>query len=137
MDMASDLVRFEAPTRYVHFWFYPALAVPFLAAIQRTPLDPYAAFVPLNVILLSAAFWAAARVLKWPALLLVFVSPVIWWVDKAHTEVFTFSLLTVAVIALGPAVSTRRALHPGWAVLCLAAAGAQNPPFLDLLSWLR
>lgn len=132
LDMAQDLLRIDAPSLHVHFWFYPALAVPFLALVRLTPLDPFAAFVPLNLVLLGSAFWIASGVLRWPALLMIFVGPIVWWVDKAHTEVFTFSLLTIALIALRPARAGTPSLHPGWAVVCLAAAGTQNPPFLLL-----
>jgi hypothetical protein len=132
LDMAQDLLRLHAPSPYVHFWFYPLLAVPFLALVSLTWLDPFAAFVPLNLVLLAAAFHVASRVLAWPALLLLFMSPIVWWVDKAHTEVFTFSLLTIALVAMRPSPGEPRPLHPGWAVLCLAAAGTQNPPFLLL-----
>ena len=82
--------------------------------------------------MLATAFWIASGVLRWPALALVFFSPIIWWIDKAHTEVFTFSLLTIALVALKPFEAGARVVHPGWAVLCLAVAGTQNPPFLVL-----
>jgi hypothetical protein len=130
-DMMQDLAAFERPSRYAHFWFYPALAVPFLPLVQVMSLDPFAAFVPVNVLLIGAAFWIASAVLAPTALLLLFASPIVWWTDKAHSEVFTFSLLTIALVAMRPSEGGRR-LHPGWAVLCLAAAGAQNPPFLVL-----
>jgi len=132
LDMAQAFLRLEAPPPYIHFWFYPLLAVPFLALVRLTPLDPFAAFVPLNLMLLAAAFLVASRVLAWPALLLVFVSPIVWWVDKAHTEVFSFSLLTIALVAMRRSPGDAKAVHPGVAVLCLAAAGTQNPPFLLL-----
>jgi hypothetical protein len=132
LDMMQDLLRFETPSRYVHFWFYSALAAPFLSFVQMTSFDPYAAFVPLNFALLAWAFWTASGVLNPIALLLVFVSPIVWWTDKAHTEVFTFALLTIAIVSLRPRTDDR-ALHPGWAVVCLAAAGTQNPPFIALV----
>jgi len=131
LDMMQDLRRFEAPSRHVHFWFYPALAVPFLALIEHTSLNPFAAFIPLNFVLLAAAFWVASGVLTRPALALLFVSPIVWWVDKAHTEAFTFSLLTIALVAIRPRTDAPGP-HPGWAVVALAAAGTQNPPFLLL-----
>jgi hypothetical protein len=131
LDMMQDLLRFEAPSRHVHFWFYPALAVPFLALIERTSISPFAAFIPLNFLLLAAAFWVASGVLTRPALALLFVSPIVWWADKAHTEAFTFSLLTIALVAIRPRAEGA-GLHPGWAVVALAAAGTQNPPFLLL-----
>ena len=137
LDMATDLFRFEAPSVHAHFWLYPALAAPFLALVQQTSLNAYAAFVPLNLALLATAFWVASGVLRWPALALVFFSPIIWWIDKAHTEVFTFSLLVIALVALRPFAAGARVIHPGWAVLCLAVAGTQNPPFLLWRHWQR
>ena len=149
LDMADKLARLLPPRRYAHFWFYPALAAPMLWIVRLAGVNQYLAFTLVNLALLGAAFWLASGVLRWPALLLLFASPIVWWIDKAHTEVFTFSLLTIAFVALGsPGVrSSARtgvgagreglgerasALHPGWAIACLGAAGTQNPPIAAL-----
>jgi len=74
LDMMQDLLRFEAPSRYAQFWFYPALAVPFISLIAHTSLSPFAAFIPLNFVLLAAAFFVDSGVLTRPGLALIFVT---------------------------------------------------------------
>ena len=51
--------------------------------------------------------------------------PILWWLDKVHTEVFTFSLLAIA-LAL---VSSR----PWLASIAAALASTQNPPIAVLI----
>lgn len=149
LDMADKLARLLPPTRYAHFWFYSLLVAPFLWMVRLAGVNPFVAFTLLNLTLLGAAFWIASGVLRWPALLLLFVSPIVWWSDKPHTEVFTFSLLTIAFVILGaPGVASSNragagargeglgerasALNPGWSIVCLGAAGSQNPPIAAL-----
>jgi len=108
-----------------HFWFYPILAVPEIWLLKLFGLPPYYAFTLLNSGLLLAALWIGSATLNWPALLLVFLSPVIWWLDKAHTEIFTFSLLAIAMATMVD--------RPWWALVSLALASTQNPPLAVLL----
>jgi hypothetical protein len=72
------------------------------------------------VALILAALWIVSGVLGWPGTLLLFASPILWWTDKAHTEVFTFSLLAIALAVLEDA--------PWWALVAVAAASTQNAP---------
>jgi hypothetical protein len=67
-----------------------------------------------------------ARRLTWWFTALVFCSPVLWWIDKAHTEVFTFSLLAIAFALLRTA--------PWWSMIALGAAATQNPPIAVVLA---
>ncbi|HYC23428.1 MAG TPA: hypothetical protein VEI94_12025 [Candidatus Bathyarchaeia archaeon] len=103
-----------------HFWFYPLLAAPLVGLAEVARMHPNYGFAALNLVLLSLAAAAASRRLSWPALLLLFASPIVWWVDKAHTEVFTFSLLAIAFAELEE--------RPWRSVICLGAAATQNPP---------
>jgi hypothetical protein len=64
------------------------------------------------------------RLLWWLAALL-FCSPVLWWIDKSHTEAFTFSLLALAFALLREA--------PWWSMIALGAASSQNPPVAAVL----
>lgn len=102
-----------------HFWFYSMLAVPEVWLLRLFGVPPYHAFTLLNIGLLLGALWVASGSFDWPALLLIFLSPVIWWIDKAHTEVFTFSLLVVAM--------TLMVEQPWWALVSAAVASTQNP----------
>ena len=118
-----DLPRDRAPDgRYdfPHFWFYPLLAAPFVGLALSIGAHPVVGFTALNVLLLlSAAFVMHPRVPP-PVSLLLAAGPILWWVDKAHTEVFTFALVAVAVVLLRSA--------PWWSIVALGAAATQNPP---------
>ena len=83
-----------------HFCFYPMLALPEVWLLKLFGLPPYYAFTLLNSGLLLGALWVVSASLVWRVLRLLFLSPVIWWIDKAHTEVFTFSLLAIAMTTM-------------------------------------
>ena len=110
---------------FVHFWFYSAAAQPFVSLARGLGASPIYGFAALNVGLLVLAFWVALPRLGGWLTWLVFAGPVIWWADKAHTEPFTFSLLTIAVLLLEEA--------PVWAVLAAGAAATQNPPIVAMV----
>ena len=104
----------------VHFWFYAALASPFVWLADETDVNPVHAFALLNLLLLGVALRLALPRMRAPACVLLFAGPIIWWIDKAHTEVFTFSLLTAAMVLLRD--------RPWWSMVALGAAATQNPP---------
>src|SRR5262245_14265440 len=81
---------------FLHFWFYALLAAPGVWISNALGLPPTIAFTALNLVLLVAALWIALARIGPAACILVFAGPIVWWIDKAHTEVFTFSLLTIA-----------------------------------------
>jgi hypothetical protein len=110
---------------FVHFWFYSAVAQPFVSLARAINANPLYGFAALNIGLLVMAFWVALPRLGGWLTWLVFASPVIWWVDKAHTEPFTFALLAIAMLLLEEA--------PVWAVVAAGAAATQNPPILALV----
>jgi hypothetical protein len=110
----------------LHFWLYPLFAALPLRAATRAGIDPAWAFAAVNVVLLLSAAAIASTRLEWPALAVLFASPILWWTDKIHSEVFTFSLLTIA-FALLPRT-------PGAAVVALGIAAAQNPPLVVVLA---
>jgi hypothetical protein len=110
---------------FFHFWFYPALAVPGIWLTAITGLNPNYGFVALNVLLFLGALWVVSTRLAWWLTAVVFCSPVLWWIDKSHTEVFTFSLLAVAFVLLREA--------PWWSMICLGAAATQNPSIAVLM----
>jgi hypothetical protein len=113
--------RYDFP----HFWFYPALAAPFIPLTDALGLHVRWAFFAVNLALLLLA--AAVLAGRFPAagILLMACGPILWWVDKPHTEVFTWSLLTISMCSLGGA--------PWWALVALGAAATQNPPFAPVL----
>jgi len=110
---------------FFHFWFYSALAVPGIWLTGFIAVHPNYAFAALNVALFLAALWVVSKRLAWCFSAAVFCSPVLWWLDKSHTEAFTFSLLAIAFALLREA--------PWWSLVCLGAAATQNPPIAALL----
>jgi hypothetical protein len=115
------LVGTDGCQDFPHFWFYPLLASPWIAASRLVGVHPNAGFTALNCGLLLLASFALLRRSGTPLAVLIAVSPIVWWLDKAHTEVFSFSLLTIAILALREA--------PWWSLICLGMASTQNPPF--------
>jgi hypothetical protein len=110
---------------FFHFWFYPALAVPGIWLTTIAGANPNYAFTALNLTLFLGALWIVSTRLAWWLTAVVFCSPVLWWIDKSHTEAFTFSLLAIAFALLPDA--------PWWSLICLGAAATQNPPIAAVL----
>jgi hypothetical protein len=121
-DIAATGIPGGADRRrdFVHFWLYALLATPFVLAADVVGISPLHGFTALNLILLALALRLALRQLDAPVVVLLFASPLVWWIDKAHTEVFTVSLLTIAMLTLRD--------RPWWALVAAGMAGAQNPP---------
>jgi len=102
-----------------HFIFYSALAAPVVALGRPLGLDAAAAFTILNGFLLLAAFYVAASRLHWTFCAIVCAGPILWWLDKPHTEPFTFALYAVAFAVFATA--------PWWSLVAVGAAATQNP----------
>jgi len=83
-----------------HFWFYSLLAAPFVRAALAAGAHPLTGFTVLNISLLIGVAALLATCVPPAVVLLVAAGPVLWWVDKAHTEVFTLSLITTALLLL-------------------------------------
>jgi hypothetical protein len=117
VHLASRLAagHLPGPGESRHFIFYPALAAPLI----RLGLTPTAAFTILNGLLLVAAAYAAASRLHWTWCAIIFIGPVIWWLDKPHTEPFTFAMYAIAFALLETA--------PWWSLAAAGAAATQNP----------
>jgi hypothetical protein len=122
---ASYLTGDDGRVDLNHFWFYSMLAVPEVWLLEAIGVKSYYAFTLLNIGLLLTALWVASARLDWPALMLLFMSPIIWWIDKPHTEIFTFSMLTIAMTLIVE--------RPWWALVCAGLASTQNAPIAFLL----
>ena len=109
---------------FYHFWFFPALAVPGIWLARLAGVNPNYAFVALNVLLFMVALRIVSQRVAWWIAAVAFCGPVLWWIDKAHAEVFTFSLLAVAWVLVREA--------PWWSMVCLGAATTQNLPIASL-----
>ena len=108
--------RYELP----HFWMYSLLAVPGVWLAHLAGLSPTIAFTLLNVALFLLSLTIVRRSLSLPTTVFLFASPIVWWLDKPHTEVFTFSLLSVAMVSLRE--------RPWLSTVALGLAATQNPP---------
>ena len=94
---------------------YPAFVAMPLRFTRWCGLDPGWAFAATNVALLLTALALASRRLSWTGLCLLFLSPVIWWVDKIHYDVLRSSLLTMAMCSLpGSPITAGVAALPAW-----------------------
>lgn len=110
---------------FLHFWFYALLATPFLWITEAASAAPTYAFAALNLLCLIGALWVAWPRVGGATALLVFAGPIIWWLDKAHTEPFTVALLTIAFLLARE--------RPGVAMMAAGAASTQNPPLAALV----
>jgi len=110
---------------FLHFWFYAFLAAPGVWVTNVLGLPPTIAFTVLNLMLLAAALWVAYPRAGAAACVLLFAGPIVWWIDKAHTEAFTFALLTIAFALMRE--------QPWWAMLAAGLASTQNPPIAILV----
>jgi hypothetical protein len=105
---------------FSHFFAYPLLAVPGVWLARLAGVSVIYGFALLNAALLLAAFRVAVTRLRRSLVVFLFVGPAIWWVDKAHTEAFTFALLVIAFTLVRE--------RPGWSMAALGLAATQNPP---------
>ncbi len=118
--LARGLLRAGGRQDFDHFWMYSLLAVPFYDLTRLLGIHPGWSFVGVNMVLYLLAVALSARRIHWAALMLLFAGPGVWWIDKAHTEVFTFSLLAIALVLARE--------RPWWSLVALGLAATQNPP---------
>jgi hypothetical protein len=111
-----------------HFWLYSALAalVSAAASVVHVGLSAHTAFIVTHWLLFSLAAVLAYWYFQFKGLAAVLalsiLSPMVWYVDKVHTEFFTFCLTLSAVIAF----SARNYIL---SALFLAIASTQNISF--------
>ena len=129
-----DLVARDGRQDFLHFFLYSLVVAPALPLVKALGVHPNWAFTIVNAALLAFAMFLAARHAPIVACAAGFVGPIIWWVDKAHTEAFLFATVALAALLLHQ--------RPSWAVVAFALAGAQNAaigvtyPIFVVLVWL-
>jgi hypothetical protein len=105
---------------FPHFWFYSLLAAPFVGVAQAFGANPVTGFAALNIaLLIGLAAWLIARGSMAVALFVV-AGPILWWVDKAHSEVLTVSMIAIGLLELRD--------RPWWSIVAFGVAATQNPP---------
>jgi hypothetical protein len=109
----------------LHFWIYPLIAAPLVAVARGVGVSPLWGFAAVNVGLLAAAFWVAIPRLGGAGAMLLFIGPILWWIDKPHTEIFTFSLLAIAFLTIRD--------RPWCSLVAAGFAAAQNFPVAVLV----
>ena len=128
-----ELRSADGRQEFYHFWAYSLLVAPLVRVAVGFDLPVLPAFTILNgLLLLMAAFVLLAQ--AGPRVtLLIFGGAILWWVDKAHSEVFILALLMIAITLL----PTR----PGVSLTVQGLAGLQNPllgvTVLSSAIWLR
>jgi hypothetical protein len=115
-----NLVGADGRQDFPHYWLYPLLVAPMVPAARVLDLHPNWAFTFTNLVLLTAAVFVIARHAGAAVVAAGFLSPVIWWADKAQTEVFLFSAISVSAVFFHFA--------PAASMVCYGLAGAQNTP---------
>jgi hypothetical protein len=125
---AFDKLRVGATSDFNHFWFYSLLAFVCgkAAALIGIKLSVHGCFLALHSLALTGTAALAYRHYRWRGVLAValmlLVSPLLWFIDKVHTEFLTICLVLASVILL----SAQRYLG---AALLIALASTQNPSF--------
>lgn len=114
----------EVQQDFPHFWFYSLLAAFFSPVTHVLGLGATTSFLLLHTVLLWFAAMVCYRYHGWPGLLafaiLWLASPIAWYTNKVHTELFTFAVGVAAMAFAG----SRRYLAAGF---CMAVLSTQNP----------
>lgn len=121
-------LKLGATADFNHFWFYSFLAffVAKVVGLVGIGIGPHTAFLGVHFLLLTVTAMVAHRLYGKSGLaaflLMTLFSPMLWFFDKVHTELFTYCLTLMGVMF---AFSSRYLL----AAFCLAMASTQNPSF--------
>ncbi len=128
LEEAFPALKVGLTSDFNHFWFYSFLAAEIarVAAVLSAPIMPHSAFLLLHLCLLTFAAAVGIYVHRWQGLIAFSImtigSPMLWFFDKVHTELFTYSLTLPAVIL----IYSKRYLLGSF---LLALASMQNPSF--------
>ncbi|MEE2642340.1 MAG: hypothetical protein VX768_17040, partial [Planctomycetota bacterium] len=127
LEVYSNGLTLNGQRDFPHFWFFSLLCVPYYWFLKVLGGDIGHCFTLLNLTLLglllkvaSANFGRRGLVV---ATALALASPLLWFVNKGHTEFFTVCLATTGVIWF-------LKKQYGRTVLALGIVSTQNPPFL-------
>jgi hypothetical protein len=114
-----ELRSADGRQQFYHFWAYSLLAAPLVRIAACLGFSVLHAFTILNALLLLMAAFVLLVQGGPRVTVLIFGGSILWWMDKAHSEIFTLALLTVAIILL----PTR----PGVSLPLQGLAGLQSP----------
>lgn len=104
---------------FPHFWLYSLFAAPFVRGAELLGINVLRGFTALNIgLILGLAALLFVRASPAAALLVV-TGPILWWIDKAHTEVLTTAAIATALVLLRS--------QPWWSIAASGIGAAQNP----------
>ncbi len=127
-DFSEHLVS-SGGQDFNHFWFYSfaAALIAELGDYSGFTIPIHSAFLILHCLLLISLLLVAIHFYGWQGLLttllLTLLSPAFWYLDKVHTEFFTYAVTSIAVIFL-----LKRRYNAS--AFSLALASTQNISFL-------
>lgn len=121
-------LRVGETSDFNHFWLYSFLA--FLTykvfLLIKIVLSIHESFIALHCIMFFLLVSVSFYFYRWKGILLVIFitlsSPIIWFIDKAHVEFFTYVLTFISVIFI---IKNKYLLSS----FSLAVASTQNPSF--------
>lgn len=121
-------LRVNQTADFNHFWSYSLLAYFVHLAINLVGfrMDPNSAFLMLHFLLFATLAMYFYSSFKWRGVICIFLitlsSPIVWYMNKVHTEFLTYCCVAFSV----GAIITRNYLLSAF---FLAVASTQNPSF--------
>jgi hypothetical protein len=121
-------LKLGATADFNHFWFYSFLAFAFGKLANAVGLDigSHGAFLALHFVLINTtatvAYYLYGKRGLTAFVLMTLFSPMLWFTDKVHTELFTYC---VTLMGLMFVFANRYLLG----AFCIALAATQNPSF--------
>lgn len=117
----------------LHFWMYPLVASPFVALANVLDVPDTYGFAAFNILLLTFVLGVVLSRKGAVAGVVVFASPLLWWIDKPHTELFIAGMVLLALLwrhdrplfgmaAMAFAMSQNISFGPVFALYSLAVA---------------
>jgi hypothetical protein len=94
------LVGADGRQDFPHFWLYSLLVAPIVAVADTIGVHPNHAFTIFNGALILLLSWWFIREQRPMAAALLVAGPLIWWIDKAHAEVFLFVTIAGALMTI-------------------------------------
>lgn len=125
-QVLSPMVKNGRELDPVHFWFYSLLAAGFFWPLRLLGVSPVYCFLLLHIVLLIMAFAVVRKKLGRLAgvslLLLIFGSPLLWFITRPQIEFFTAMLAVIGIAFL----VAEDFLPSAFAFVLVST---QNPPF--------
>ena len=128
LESAFPALHLGATSDFNHFWFYSFLA--FLSSKLIFGFDlqhePHKSYLLLHFMLLLITASISYRLFKMRGLaaflIMTLTSPIVWYFDKVHTELFTYCMVLISIMLM-----RQDRFIPAAAALSMAAT--QNPSF--------